>query len=113
MDVPSITPKKIRKLDNIVKIGSCLTIWVHRSLTLTPGKMKTTEVASAPKLPDVRGCCVSAGVNHYGCVDKLCDPTKTFEIGVSSTIGMRDLIVFFGLGEHKQYKIVQSSKLWE
>lgn len=52
-------------------------------MTLTPGKMKSTDVAAAPKLPDVRGCCVAAGVNHYGCVDKLCDPTKTFEIAVS------------------------------
>ncbi|XP_049875990.1 Ig-like and fibronectin type-III domain-containing protein 1 isoform X2 [Pectinophora gossypiella] len=63
--------------------GSSLPSYAIRSLTLTPGKMKPTEVASAPKLPDVRGCCVSAGVNHYGCVDKLCDPTKTFEIDVT------------------------------
>ncbi|XP_026741674.1 Ig-like and fibronectin type-III domain-containing protein 2 isoform X2 [Trichoplusia ni] len=63
--------------------GSSLPSYAIRSLTLTPGKMKSTEVAAAPKLPDVRGCCVSAGVNHYGCVDKLCDPTKTFEIAVT------------------------------
>lgn len=54
-----------------------------RSLTLTPGKMRRTNVASAPKLPDVRACCVAAGVTHSGCVDKLCDPTKTYDIGVS------------------------------
>lgn len=63
--------------------GSSLPSYGIRSLTLTPGKMRSTEVASAPKLPDVRSCCVNAGVNHYGCVDKLCDPTKTFEIGVT------------------------------
>ncbi|XP_039756067.1 Ig-like and fibronectin type-III domain-containing protein 1 isoform X2 [Pararge aegeria] len=63
--------------------GSSLPSYAIRGLTLTPGKMRTTEVAAAPKLPDVRGCCISAGVNHFGCVDKLCDPTKTFEIGVT------------------------------
>ncbi|KAF9805949.1 hypothetical protein SFRURICE_004161 [Spodoptera frugiperda] len=63
--------------------GSSLPSYAIRSLTLTPGKMKSTDVAAAPKLPDVRGCCVAAGVNHYGCVDKLCDPTKTFEIAVT------------------------------
>ncbi|RVE49896.1 hypothetical protein evm_005489 [Chilo suppressalis] len=65
--------------------GSSLPSYAIRSLTLTPGKMKTTEVAAAPKLPDVRSCCVNAGVNYYGCVDKLCDPTKTFEIGLQVT----------------------------
>lgn len=54
--------------------------------------MKTTKVAAAPKLPDVRACCVSAGVNHYGCIDKLCDPTKTFEIAVSFTIVLREIL---------------------
>ncbi|XP_075980799.1 Ig-like and fibronectin type-III domain-containing protein 2 isoform X2 [Anticarsia gemmatalis] len=63
--------------------GSSLPSYAIRSLTLTPGKMKSTEVAAAPKLPDVRSCCVDQGVNHYGCVDKLCDPTKTFEIAVT------------------------------
>ncbi|KAL0821463.1 hypothetical protein ABMA28_004934 [Loxostege sticticalis] len=63
--------------------GSSLPSYAIRSLTLTPGKMKTTEVAAAPELPDVRSCCVSAGVNYFGCVEKLCDPTKTFEIGVT------------------------------
>ncbi|XP_035443695.1 Ig-like and fibronectin type-III domain-containing protein 1 isoform X1 [Spodoptera frugiperda] len=65
--------------------GSSLPSYAIRSLTLTPGKMKSTDVAAAPKLPDVRGCCVAAGVNHYGCVDKLCDPTKTFEIALQVT----------------------------
>ncbi|CAB3252923.1 unnamed protein product [Arctia plantaginis] len=63
--------------------GSSLPSYGVRTLTLTPGKMKTTEVAAAPKLPDVRACCVNGGVNHYGCVDKLCDPTKTFDIAVT------------------------------
>ncbi|XP_013140886.1 PREDICTED: Ig-like and fibronectin type-III domain-containing protein C25G4.10 isoform X1 [Papilio polytes] len=65
--------------------GSSLPSYSVRSLTLTPGKMKTTQVAPAPKLPDVRGCCISAGVNHYGCVEKLCDPTKTYEIDLQVT----------------------------
>lgn len=63
--------------------GSSLPSYAIRSLTLTPGKMKSTDVAAAPKLPDVRECCVAAGVNHYGCIDKLCDPTKTFEFAVT------------------------------
>lgn len=63
--------------------SSSLTPNVLRSLTLTPGKMKPKDVAAAPKLPDVRSCCMNAGVTHYGCVEKLCDPTKTFEIVVS------------------------------
>lgn len=48
--------------------------------------MKSTAVAAAPKLPDVRSCCVNAGINHNECIDKLCDPTKTFEIDVSSCV---------------------------
>ncbi|KAG6463259.1 hypothetical protein O3G_MSEX013776 [Manduca sexta] len=63
--------------------GSSLPSYAIRSLTLTPGKMKTTEVAAAPKLPDVKKCCALGGVTHYGCMNKLCDPTKTFEIGVT------------------------------
>ncbi|XP_050664730.1 Ig-like and fibronectin type-III domain-containing protein 2 isoform X2 [Leptidea sinapis] len=63
--------------------GSSLPSYSLRSLTLTPGKMKSTAVAKAPKLPDVRGCCISSGIDHYGCIDKLCDPTKTYEIGVT------------------------------
>lgn len=65
--------------------GSSLPSYAIRSLTLTPGKMKSTQVAAAPKLPDVKGCCISAGVNHHGCVEKLCDPTKTFEIDLQVT----------------------------
>ncbi|GBP57931.1 Ig-like and fibronectin type-III domain-containing protein 2 [Eumeta japonica] len=65
--------------------GSSLPSYAVRSLTLTPGKMKQTEVAAAPELPDVRACCVDAGVEHAGCLDKLCDPTKTFEIGLQVT----------------------------
>lgn len=67
---------------------------MFRSLTLTPGTMKATEVAAAPKLPDVRACCVNGGVNHYGCVDKLCDPTKTFDIAVSKLLPNRIISVF-------------------
>ncbi|XP_012543960.1 Ig-like and fibronectin type-III domain-containing protein 1 isoform X2 [Bombyx mori] len=65
--------------------GSSLPSYAIRSLTLTPGKMKTTEVAAAPKLPDVKKCCEAGGVNHYGCISKLCDPTKTFEIELQVT----------------------------
>ncbi|XP_072944512.1 Ig-like and fibronectin type-III domain-containing protein 2 [Epargyreus clarus] len=65
--------------------GSSLPSYAFRSLTLTPGKMKPTKVEAAPQLPDVRECCVAGGVTHFGCVDKLCDPTKTFEIGLQVT----------------------------
>ncbi|XP_061379093.1 Ig-like and fibronectin type-III domain-containing protein 2 isoform X2 [Danaus plexippus] len=65
--------------------GSSLPSYGIRSLTLTPGKMRNTGVAAAPKLPDVKGCCVKAGIIHYGCVDKLCDPTKTYEIALQVT----------------------------
>lgn len=65
--------------------GSSLPSYGIRSLTLTPGKRRPSAVAAAPKLPDVRACCITAGMNHYGCVDKLCDPTKTFEIGLQVT----------------------------
>ncbi|KAG7312486.1 hypothetical protein JYU34_001998 [Plutella xylostella] len=63
--------------------GSSLPSYAVRSLTLSTGKMKSTAVAAAPKLPDVRSCCVNAGINHNECIDKLCDPTKTFEIDVT------------------------------
>lgn len=35
------------------------------------------KVAEAPKLPDVRGCCIEKGVNHAVCLDKLCDPLQS------------------------------------
>lgn len=63
--------------------GSSLPSYAIRSLTLTPGKMKQTKVAAAPKLPDIRSCCIAGGIKHSGCIEKLCDPTKTYEIGVT------------------------------
>lgn len=56
--------------------GSSLPSYAIRSLTLTPGKMKPAAVKEAPKLPDIRGCCVKKGITHKGCLDKLCDPSK-------------------------------------
>lgn len=56
--------------------GSSLPSYAIRSLTLTPGKMKPTAVKEAPKLPEIRECCVKKGITHKGCLDKLCDPSK-------------------------------------
>ncbi|XP_069682867.1 Ig-like and fibronectin type-III domain-containing protein 1 isoform X2 [Periplaneta americana] len=54
--------------------GSSLPSYAVRTLTLTPGKMKPTAVAQAPGLPDIKSCCISKGISHATCVDKLCDP---------------------------------------
>lgn len=55
--------------------GSSLPSYAVRSLTLTPGKMKTTTVGEAPKLPDIKSCCANKGIAHKTCVSKLCDPS--------------------------------------
>lgn len=55
--------------------GSSLPSYAVRSLTLTPGKMKPTAVAEAPRLPDIKTCCANKGVSHKTCLDKLCDPS--------------------------------------
>ncbi|KAJ9596370.1 hypothetical protein L9F63_012605, partial [Diploptera punctata] len=54
--------------------GSSLPSYSIRTLTLTNGKMKPTNVAQPPALPDIKQCCVNKGISHSTCVDKLCDP---------------------------------------
>nr|CAD7400362.1 unnamed protein product [Timema poppensis] len=54
--------------------GSSLSSYSVRTLTLTPGRLKSSQVAEAPELPDIRSCCVKKGITHPTCVDKLCDP---------------------------------------
>nr|CAD7440282.1 unnamed protein product [Timema bartmani] len=54
--------------------GSSLPSYSVRALTLTPGRLKSSQVAEAPELPDIRSCCVNKGITHPTCVDKLCDP---------------------------------------
>nr|CAD7256254.1 unnamed protein product [Timema shepardi] len=54
--------------------GSSLPSYSVRTLTLTPGRLKSSQVAEAPELPDIRSCCVKKGITHPTCVDKLCDP---------------------------------------
>ncbi|XP_063243751.1 Ig-like and fibronectin type-III domain-containing protein 1 isoform X2 [Bacillus rossius redtenbacheri] len=55
--------------------GSSQPCYSVRVLTLTPGKARPPSVAEAPRLPDVRGCCVKKGISYATCLDKLCDPT--------------------------------------
>lgn len=57
--------------------GSSLPSNAIRSLTLTPGQQKITVTASAPKLPDVKACCIEQGITHTTCLDKLCDIPKS------------------------------------
>lgn len=54
--------------------GASLPSYSVRSLTLTPGKLKPTAVAEAPRLPDIKACCTNKGIVHKTCINKLCDP---------------------------------------
>ncbi|GAB0093957.1 Fibronectin type-III domain-containing protein [Sergentomyia squamirostris] len=56
--------------------GSSLPSFRIRALTLESGVAKQTNVAEVPQLPDVRGCCESAGMTHRTCLDRMCDPKK-------------------------------------
>lgn len=67
--------------------GSSLPSYSIRSLTLTPGKMKTTTVGEAPKLPDIKSCCANKGIAHKTCVSKLCDPS------LADTAEITDLMI--------------------
>lgn len=58
------------------KHGSSLPSYAVRAVTLPVGKFKPA-VAEAPKLPDVKGCCIEKGVSHAKCLDKLCDPIQS------------------------------------
>ncbi|CAH0563601.1 unnamed protein product [Brassicogethes aeneus] len=63
--------------------GSSLPSYKVRSLTLTPGKMKQTNVAPAPQLPDIKACCANKGIGHKTCVNKLCDPSETKSVEIT------------------------------
>lgn len=56
--------------------GSSLPSYRVRALTLESGIGKQTSVAEVPVLPDVRGCCVSHGMTHRTCLDRMCDPKR-------------------------------------
>lgn len=56
--------------------GTSLPSFAIRVMTLLEGKVRP-NVAKAPKLPDVRACCVEKGVSHRVCLDKLCDPVQS------------------------------------
>lgn len=83
------------------EFGSSLPSVRIRTLTLDSGAGAKTTVAVVPKLPgklyntfnypkknvaslcfvfirleDIRGCCISSGMTHRNCVDRLCDPKK-------------------------------------
>lgn len=69
------------------KHGSSLPSYSVRSLTLNPGKMKPSIAGEAPKLPDIRGCCIKKGVHPNNCLDKFCDPS------LANTAGITDLMI--------------------
>lgn len=57
--------------------GTSLPSYAIRAMTLPPGKSKPKTTGEAPKLPDVRGCCIERNVSHSVCLDKLCDPVQS------------------------------------
>lgn len=57
--------------------GSSLPSSRKRALTLKNDMINGgNSIAVIPKLPDVRGCCMSQGITHRLCLDKLCDPVN-------------------------------------
>lgn len=57
------------------EFGSSLPSSRKRALTLKNDMVNGgNTIAVIPKLPDVRGCCVSHGITHRLCLDKMCDP---------------------------------------
>ncbi|KAJ1522116.1 hypothetical protein ONE63_002427 [Megalurothrips usitatus] len=70
------------------KHGSSLPSDAIRSLTLSPRSApKPTSVTRAPKLPDIKSCCVERNISRGGCVDKLCDPAR------HQTVQVPDLMI--------------------
>lgn len=67
--------------------GSSLPSYSVRSLTLSPGNMKSTKVSQTPQLPDIKSCCANKGIVHKTCVNKLCDPA------VADTVEITDLMI--------------------
>lgn len=59
------------------KHGSSLPSNPVRALTLTPGQMRSETPKKVPPLPDIKQCCLDNGVQHTGCVDKLCGLPET------------------------------------
>jgi hypothetical protein len=59
------------------EFGASLPSSRKRALTLKNDVVNGgNSIAVIPKLPDVRGCCVSHGITHHTCLDKLCDPVN-------------------------------------
>lgn len=59
------------------EFGSSLPSSRKRALTLKNDMVNGgNTIAVIPKLPDVRGCCVSHGITHRLCLDKMCDPVN-------------------------------------
>lgn len=59
------------------EFGSSLPSTRVRALTLENGMANGgNSIAVIPKLPDVKGCCISKGITHRMCLDKMCDPVN-------------------------------------
>lgn len=58
------------------EFGSSLPSSRKRALTLKNDIINTNTLAVVPKLPDVKGCCISHGITHRTCLDKMCDPVN-------------------------------------
>lgn len=59
------------------EFGSSLPSSRKRALTLKNDMVNGgNSIAVIPKLPDVRGCCMSHGITHRLCLDKMCDPVN-------------------------------------
>lgn len=57
------------------EFGSSLPSTRKRALTLKNDMVNGgNSIAVIPKLPDVKGCCMSHGITHRTCLDKMCDP---------------------------------------
>lgn len=67
--------------------GSSLPSYSVRSLTLNSGNMKPSISGEAPKLPDIRSCCVRKGVHPKNCLDKFCEPS------LADTAEITDLMI--------------------
>jgi len=59
------------------EFGSSLPSSRKRALTLKNDMVNGgNSIAVIPKLPDVKGCCISHGITHRTCLDKMCDPVN-------------------------------------
>lgn len=55
--------------------GASLPSYAVRTLTLTPGTIKSKTIGEVPKLPDTKKCCADKGINQTSCLNQLCDPS--------------------------------------